>query len=77
MQTAEENLEHAIQIEVIESEYDETVALKNGTKKFLANIASNMPQQALFLLKIILTGAMLIGISGLVFSIAPNIGKKE
>ncbi|KKT93294.1 MAG: hypothetical protein UW95_C0024G0007 [Parcubacteria group bacterium GW2011_GWC1_45_14] len=77
MQTAEENLEHAIQIEVIESEYDETVALKNGTKKFLANIASNMPQQALFLLKIILTGAMLIGISGLVFSIAPSIGKKE
>ncbi len=76
VQTDDEQLSYEIQVEVLKSEYDEVALLKN-TKKFLANIISNTPEQVVFFLKIILSVVLLIGISGLGFRFIPGANNNE
>jgi|GEM_PF-7128282 len=74
-QTAEELFEHSVQVETLKSEYDEVVAMKKTG--ILANLLSNTSNQIIFVLRLVVMVALIIGISGIAFSINPSIGKKE
>lgn len=50
------------------------VTTKSAPKRFLASLSSNLPGQVIFLLRIILTGFIIIFISGMVFSLS---GRRE
>lgn len=68
-ETGETIVENSIQVEVIQNEY---LGLIKGTKNVLASVASNVPDQVMFLLRIILAIAFLVFFPRIIFSLFPG-----
>ncbi|MCD6149437.1 hypothetical protein J7J13_01470 [bacterium] len=70
-ESTENRMSNFVQMEVIESSAANQSALK-GSQKALASLLSHFPEQAMFLLRILLTVLMIIFVSGAVLSISPR-----
>jgi hypothetical protein len=67
--TSESDLSASTQVEVVESS---TVTKSNEEKAILASVLGNTSENIIFFLRLALTAALVIFVSGLVFSVAPK-----
>jgi hypothetical protein len=71
-----EILAHSINSEVVEMNNPAGTSLLNKSGKFLANIVSNLPSQAVFLLRMALVVFVVVFMSGLAMNFSPDFRKK-
>ena len=71
-----EMLTHSISSEVVEMDNPSGTSLLNKSGKFLASIVSNLPSQAVFLLRMSLVVFVVVFMSGLAMNFSPDFRKK-
>lgn len=71
-ESGETTMESSIQIEVIQNEY---LGIIKKTTGVLANVAANVPQQIIFLLRTLLAIVFLVAFPGIIFSLAAGFKK--
>ncbi len=69
----ETSMSNSIQIEIVQNE----VSMKNNPKNFLANLASHIPSQVMFMLRILLTIFVILITTSIVFSFMPGSYERE
>lgn len=73
--STEKDIEASIQVEVVAA-YDD-VAKVNGKNGVFASMVSNVPGELMFLLRLALTGVVLVVVTGVVFAVTPEFGEKR
>lgn len=66
------NLDTSVQIEMVLSESEDEALGKPLTKKFFASLASYIPSSVIFAVRLFLTMALVLFVSGLTLSLAPD-----
>ncbi|HBP00836.1 MAG TPA: hypothetical protein DD454_01280 [Candidatus Moranbacteria bacterium] len=74
--SGEKEMSFSAQIEVLENEYVAISPFKNP-KLFMANLFSNLPEKAMFLVKLSITVIMLLLVIGIIFSVMPDLKKED
>lgn len=74
--SGEKDLAYSAQIEVMQNEFIAISPFKNP-KLFMANLFSNLPEKAMFLVKLAITVIMLLLVIGIIFSVMPDFVKKD
>jgi hypothetical protein len=73
--STEKNINASIEVEVVAA-YDE-VAKASGKNGIFASMVSNIPGELMFLLRLALTGVVLVVVTGVVFAVTPEFGEKR
>lgn len=75
-ESGDEQMADRVIVEVKATE-DGGIGAVNKSKRFLASLSANLPGQVIFMLRIILTGFVIIFISGVVFSLSARREEKD